>query len=211
MNQQLNMTTSYLARQLRNIIYQYTIYGQSDEDLKYVFTHYVPLPVLEQPSPKLKEVSRSLEVEDYFFVSTLEYCLEETMKAKGGVGLAAPQIGINVRCILAQDETGKNYFLVNPVITKFSDDTCVFKEGCLSVPNVRYDRTRPASITVEHVDVKSGELKTLEAKGLLARVIQHEIDHLDGKLFIDGISRLKLDMLKKKGQKLNKRGYYNVG
>ena len=130
---------------------------------------------------------------------TLVRDMFETMYDAEGVGLAAPQVGISRRIIVVDvHEEGTHPFaLVNPRLVESSRDTDKAEEGCLSIPGVSSVVERPATVTVEGVD-ENGQPVRMSAEGLLARCIQHEIDHLDGVLFIDRISPLKRTMLLKK-------------
>ncbi|MFA6417065.1 MAG: peptide deformylase [Patescibacteria group bacterium] len=148
------------------------------------------LNILINPHPILRK--KSLEIEPKELLSkqmkTLLLDMEETMKKKDGAGLAAPQIGKNIRMIVVSDEN-KTIFLINPKITKKSWARKVEDEGCLSVLNDKGEIiyapiSRHKKINCVYLDEK-GNKKTLAAENLLARVIQHEIDHLDGILFID--------------------------
>ena len=128
------------------------------------------------------------------------------MRAQNGCGLAAPQVGALSRFLVMvnpDDETV--YRMINPRIIKFSDDTCTMEEGCLSVLGgdnlpVFANVTRPASVIVEWTDV-DGTPKTAQMSGLPARIVQHETDHLDGKLFIDYLSPIKREMVMRKVRK----------
>ena len=132
----------------------------------------------------------------------------ETMYDDEGIGLAAPQIGISQRIVVIDipEEGGvqgeNRLILINPVITK-KEGEVPSEEGCLSVPDYRAEITRAEKVTLEAQDV-NGEKKVYEADGLLAICMQHELDHLDGKLFIDYLSRLKRDRLLTKYRKLKK-------
>ena len=123
----------------------------------------------------------------------------ETMYDAEGVGLAAPQVGISRRVIVVDvnEEGTRPFALVNPRLVEAARETEKAEEGCLSIPGVSSVVERPATVTVEGLD-ENGEPLRMEAEGLLARCIQHEIDHLDGILFIDRISPLKRTMLLKK-------------
>jgi peptide deformylase len=123
----------------------------------------------------------------------------ETMYDAEGVGLAAPQVGISRRVIVVDvnEEGTRPFALVNPRLVESARETEKAEEGCLSIPGVSSVVERPATVTVEGLD-ENGEPLRMEAEGLLARCIQHEIDHLDGILFIDRISPLKRTMLLKK-------------
>ncbi|MBQ7660418.1 MAG: peptide deformylase [Alphaproteobacteria bacterium] len=135
----------------------------------------------------------------------------QTMYADRGVGLAAPQVGVLKRVIVIdpfqeEDENGvlkkgKPMFLVNPEIISHSEETIFFCEGCLSVPGQRAEVERFEKVTVRYLDEK-GVQKQIEAEGYVSVVLQHEIDHLDGILYIDHLSRLKRNMLLKKLEKM---------
>ncbi|MEY4706338.1 MAG: hypothetical protein RJB58_61 [Pseudomonadota bacterium] len=133
--------------------------------------------------------------------------MTESMYAAEGIGLAAIQIGVAKRVLvidLDQKEGTRNpRAFINPKITWASEEMAVFEEGCLSVPEIWDDVERPARIKAEYLDT-DGKLQTLEADGLLATCLQHEMDHLDGVLFIDHLSRLKKNMAIKKLTKAKK-------
>ena len=136
--------------------------------------------------------------------------LLETMYYAEGIGLAAPQIGVSRRvCVLdLRDEDNPEagrWVLVNPVVVESSDDEDKAPEGCLSIPEMEEVVTRPARVTVRGFDAE-GEAIEVEADGLLARALQHEIDHLDGVLFIDRLSTFKRRALLKKWKKSRKEG-----
>ncbi|MFA5670176.1 MAG: peptide deformylase [Balneolaceae bacterium] len=165
------------------------------------------LNILKYPDKRLREVAKPIEEDDYFGLSLIFAAMKNTLRIKGGVGLAATQVGIPLRLIVVAIENQPVHCLANPVITEYSEDTCTFTEGCLSVPYASYDKVRPRRVKVEHYDWILRETHTIMADGLLARVIQHEIDHLDGKLFIDELSPLKINMLQRAGKKREKRGH----
>ena len=136
--------------------------------------------------------------------------LLETMYYAEGIGLAAPQIGVSRRvCVLdLRDEDNPEagrWVFVNPVVVESSDDEDKAPEGCLSIPEMEEVVTRPARVTVRGSDAE-GEAIEVEADGLLARALQHEIDHLDGVLFIDRLSTFKRRALLKKWKKSRKEG-----
>ncbi|MFA5388405.1 MAG: peptide deformylase [Candidatus Omnitrophota bacterium] len=143
------------------------------------------------PDPVLKKKAADVErVGDY--ERKIAYDMIETMRYANGVGLAAPQVGISKRMIVVEDTESDNraaLVFINPKITKKKGKT-KFCEGCLSLPSVSSDVTRPEFITVEALNLDGNVLK-LDAGGLLARIIQHETDHLDGIVFIDRIGFLK--------------------
>ena len=132
--------------------------------------------------PVLKEISAPVEKIDKRLRKLLDN-MAETMYASEGVGLAAPQIGELIRVAVVDVDKKNRYDLINPVIT-WREGSVVDNEGCLSCPNLFGDVERAEKIRVEYTN-RFGKKKTLEADGLLARCIQHELDHLDGRLFID--------------------------
>ena len=133
--------------------------------------------------------------------------LFETMYVSNGIGLAAVQIGILKRILVVdvstKDEKNQPIVLINPVIKNLSDDTSVYEEGCLSIPETFIEIERPKICEVEYIDEK-GLKKNLKCDGLLSTCIQHEINHLDGKLIIDHLSKLKKDFIIKKISKIKK-------
>jgi len=150
-------------------------------------------PILTAPDPRLKAVSKDVETVDDG-VRRLIDDMTESMYAADGIGLAAVQIGVPKRVIvmdLAQREGKKEPLAyVNPKILWASEEMMTFQEGCLSVPEIWDDVERPAKIRAEYLD-RHGKKQILEAEGLLATCLQHEMDHLEGVLFIDHLSKLK--------------------
>lgn len=136
-------------------------------------------------------------------VRTLISDMFETMYAEDGVGLAAPQVGIGQRVIVVdpRDEGVEPFALVNPQIQSASDETEKGEEGCLSLPGLKELVDRSTTVVVTGLS-DAGEPVTIEAEGLLARILQHEIDHVDGILFIDRVSPLKRKMLLKRWEKV---------
>lgn len=135
--------------------------------------------------------------------------MTETMIVEGGVGLAAPQVGISKRIAVINLEPENDETLlrmVNPRILSHSQETDTIEEGCLSIPGIRGKVIRPSSIRVEYRDLE-GRQHTLEAAGLLARIIQHEIDHLNGVLFVDHLSLAKKALLKPSLRKLGNKAH----
>ena len=128
----------------------------------------------------------------------------ETMYDAPGVGLAAPQVGIMERMLVLdpaeKDEKPQPYKIINPVITWSSEELGSYNEGCLSIPEQYADIERPVAVKVKYLD-ENGKAHEIDADGFLATVIQHEIDHLDGVLFVDYLSSLRRNMLVKKAQK----------
>jgi peptide deformylase len=150
-------------------------------------------PILTAPDPRLKEISHDVERVDAEIRMLIDDMFDSMYEAKG-IGLAAIQIGVPKRVIvmdLAQTEDDTEpYVFINPKILWTSDDVAVAEEGCLSVPDIWEDVERPTRIKAEHLD-REGRPVTLEAEGLLAICLQHEMDHLQGVLFLDHLSRLK--------------------
>ncbi len=131
----------------------------------------------------------------------------DTMYHEAGVGLAAPQVGLEKRLLVAlrmedpEDNDAEPIVMVNPEILVRSPETWEYEEGCLSIPGIRGDVTRPESVRVRYQDV-SGKTHEIEIDAMFARVVQHEIDHLDGKLFIDYLSMGERTLLKPKLKKI---------
>ena len=163
--------------------------------------------ILTVPNPVLKTVSKPVETVTDETRALMDDMLE-TMYAAPGIGLAAPQIG-ELRRVIVLDidredlKTGP-ILMANPEIIEASDEDATYEEGCLSVPEHYSDVVRPAKVTVRYLD-RDGETKELACDGLLATCVQHEIDHLNGVLFIDHISKLKRDRIIKKFSKAAKR------
>lgn len=160
------------------------------------------LPIITYPSSFLREKSLLIEPGD---PSLKRFVAEmaETMYAAPGVGLAAPQVGVLKRVIVIDIDRNtdyKNYLvLINPVIT-YSEGLVSAEEGCLSIPEMWGDVKRAKAVKVRYLDLSFKE-HDMEAEDLLARVIQHEVDHLEGILFIDRMSKIKRDLLKIKLRK----------
>ncbi len=162
--------------------------------------------IIIEPDPLLRNKSSLLEKVDDEVRKLMDDMLE-TMYSAPGIGLAAVQIGILKRMIvidISKDDKKKNpLFLINPEITFRSNKTSTYEEGCLSLPGHFAEVERPAECHLNFVDY-NGKKKNLKADGLLATCIQHEVDHLNGILFIDHISKLKRDMIIKKLKKSKK-------
>ena len=163
-------------------------------------------PILTAPDPRLQAVSTDVEqVTDD--VRALIADMADSMYAADGIGLAAIQVGVAKRVLvidLDQKEGTRNpRAFINPRITWASDEMAVYEEGCLSVPEIWDDVERPARIKAEYLD-RDGKKQLLEADGMLATCLQHEMDHLNGVLFIDHLSRLKRSMAIKKLTKAKK-------
>lgn len=141
------------------------------------------LPLVFHPDPRLRQRSTEISAEEITALKDLVADMELTMEADKGIGLAAPQIGKNIRLIIVSTKSGAQA-MVNPELTKKSLRQEWGEEGCLSIPHVFGDVKRYRGVECTFLDL-DGQQQTCKASGLLARVIQHEIDHLDGILFID--------------------------
>ena len=162
--------------------------------------------ILTEPNKTLREVSQTVEKVTKEEQILMDDMLE-TMYHANGIGLAAIQIGIPKRIIVMdlqkKDQEKNPMYFVNPVIKNKNNELSTYEEGCLSVPNQFAEVERPAACEVEYLDYY-GEKKILKANGLLATCIQHEMDHLEGILFIDYLSKLKKSMIIKKLSKHKK-------
>lgn len=163
-------------------------------------------PIVLAPDPVLKAKAQPVvQVDDK--VRALMQDMLDSMYASQGVGLAANQIGVLDRVLVMdvapKDEPPQPVRMANPEIIARSDETAVNQEGCLSIPDHYADVERPARVTVRYLD-ENNEQKTIDAEGWLAVCVQHEIDHLDGVLFVDHLSALKRNMILRKMQKLKR-------
>jgi len=162
--------------------------------------------ILTEPNKTLRQVSQTVEKVTKEEKILMDDMLE-TMYHANGIGLAAIQIGIPKRIIVMdlhkKDQEKNPMYFVNPVIKNKNNELSTYEEGCLSVPNQFAEVERPAACEVEYLDYY-GEKKILKANGLLATCIQHEMDHLEGILFIDYLSKLKKSMIIKKLSKQKK-------
>ena len=163
-------------------------------------------PIITVPNDILKKISDPIEkvgesekklVNDLF----------ETMYNSNGIGLAAVQVGILRRILVidvsTKEEKKNPLCFINPIIKKISDETSVYEEGCLSIPDTFIEIERPKICEVEYIDLH-GKLKNIKCDGLLSTCLQHEINHLDGKLIIDNLTKLKRDIIIKKISKNKK-------
>ncbi len=163
-------------------------------------------PIITVPNEALKKISDPIEnVGDS--EKKLVNDLFETMYNSKGIGLAAVQVGILKRILVidvsTKEENQNPLCFINPVIKKFSDETSVYEEGCLSIPDTFIEIERPKICEVEYIDL-DGKLKNIRCDGLLSTCLQHEINHLDGKLIIDYLTKLKRDIIIKKISKNKK-------
>ena len=165
-------------------------------------------PILTAPDPRLKIVSTPVEKVDGE-TRKLAEDMADSMYAAEGIGLAAVQIGVPKRIIvmdLDQKDGKKDWrVFINPKILWASDEMAIYEEGCLSVPEIYDDVERPARIKAEYLDL-DGKRVEIEADGMLATCLQHEMDHLEGVLFIDHLSRLKREMILRKIAKMRRDG-----
>jgi peptide deformylase len=162
------------------------------------------LPIITLPDPLLRQSSAPVErVDDG--VRKLAADMLETMYDAPGIGLAAVQVAVPRRLIVldtadTETEGKKPIVMVNPEILTLGGESDSYEEGCLSLPDVRIDIERPTKARVRYVDL-DGAMREIEAEGLLARAIQHEVDHLNGKLIIDFLSRLRRDIIVRRFRK----------
>ncbi|MGL4239654.1 MAG: peptide deformylase [Beijerinckiaceae bacterium] len=161
----------------------------------------IPDPQLRLTSAPVAKITKEIEA--------LADDMLETMYDAPGIGLAAIQIGVPQRIVTIdlakKDEPNDPIVFVNPEILAASEETSTYEEGCLSIPEYYEEVTRPAAVRIRWMDLK-GKTQEMDADGLMATCIQHEIDHLNGKLFIDYLSKLKRDRVMTKFKKLAKRG-----
>ncbi len=166
------------------------------------------LELVKAPDPRLKLVSQPVPEVDRALKRFMDDMFD-TMKDASGIGLAAIQVGVPKRvAVIDLDPSGpdsKPIYLVNPKILAESEEKILHNEGCLSVPDFWEDVSRASRLTVEYTDEK-GRQQTLEADGLLAIALQHEIDHINGLLFIDHLSKLKRSIALRKSAKLKRKG-----
>jgi peptide deformylase len=154
------------------------------------------LNILRYPDPRLHRVADPVrEVDDR--IRQLVRDMAETMYAAPGIGLAATQVDVHLRVIVIDVSEAREHLrvFINPEIVARSDDSKVYEEGCLSVPGIYDEVERPDRVTVRALD-ENGQSFTLEADGLLAVCVQHEIDHLNGRVFVQYLSRLKQSRIK---------------
>lgn len=166
------------------------------------------LPIIEAPDPRLKTVSTPVDTFDESLQALIEDMFE-TMYDAPGIGLAAIQVGVPKRLVVMDlqeknEETGATIreprVFINPEILESSVETSIYNEGCLSVPDQYADVERPALVRARWLD-REGKVHEQELDDMLATCLQHEMDHLEGILFIDHLSKLKRDMVLKKLQK----------
>ena len=164
------------------------------------------MQIIVAPDSRLNQISKKVEIIDDSIKATLDQMLE-CMYQNNGIGLAAPQVGILKRLVVIDCSDNKDMKkplkLINPEITELSKNISEFEEGCLSLPSQYAKVLRPSEITLKYRNIE-GLICEGEFSGLEATCIQHEIDHLDGKLFVDHISKVKKNIIIKKLKKLKK-------
>ena len=162
--------------------------------------------IITVPDETLKKISEPIEKVGVNEKKLIDDLFETMYKSKG-IGLAAVQVGILKRVLVidvsTKDEKKKPLSFINPVIKNVSNETSVYEEGCLSIPDTFIEIERPKICEVEYIDMQ-GKKKYLKCDGLLSTCLQHEINHLDGKLIIDHLSKLKRDIIIKKISKVKK-------
>jgi len=163
--------------------------------------------ILIHPDPRLKSVAAAVTDVDGALVSLADDMLE-TMYAAPGIGLAAPQVGVLTRalvmdCVKEEGAEPRPMVMFNPEVIAASDERNIYEEGCLSIPDQYADVERPAEVTVRWIG-RDGEEHQDDFAGLWATCVQHEIDHLDGRLFIDYLKPLKRQMITRRMQKLKR-------
>ncbi len=162
--------------------------------------------IITVPDETLKKISEPIEKVGKNEIKLIKD-LFQTMYQSNGIGLAAVQVGILKRILVvdvsSKDEKKKPLSFINPTIKKISNETSIYEEGCLSIPDTFIEIERPKICEVEYIDI-DGKMKNLKCDGLLSTCLQHEINHLDGKLIIDHLSKLKRDLIIKKISKLKK-------
>ena len=162
------------------------------------------LPILEFPDPRLRKIATPVSTVDDAIKQLIDDMFE-TMYDAPGIGLAATQVNVHQQIVVMDisEEGNQPLVLINPQVTVLAEETLPYDEGCLSVPGFYETVDRPANIRVEALD-RNGEAFILEPDGLLATCIQHELDHLVGKLFVDYVSPMKRSRIRKKLEKAHR-------
>ena len=200
--------TAHWSLQFTTYDLLFTVYSELFTFTLY-FKHMV-FPIVVYGDPILRK--KAVDVEKGTDLKQLISDMYETMYAANGIGLAAPQIGKGIRLFIVdgtsltdeeEDMTGFKKVFLNPVILETSGDPWPFEEDCLSIPNIREKVLRPETVVIKYFD-QDWKLKEEEYDGVKARIIQHEYDHIEGKLFIDYLSPLKKKMMKGKLNDISK-------
>ncbi len=165
------------------------------------------LEILHYPNPKLRNIAQDVLVFDKKIEQLVSNMLE-TMYHTNGIGLAAIQVGVALRIAVIDisDKRNEAQIFINPILTFLSKEQNVYEEGCLSVPNIQEKVTRPRCVNIRAQNLQ-GDVFNIEADGLLATCMQHEIDHLNGKVFIDRISNIRKNIIDRKIKKNIKNNY----
>lgn len=170
------------------------------------------LPIYLYGSEKLRNENAEADLQDKESLTKLIADMKETLKVADGCGLAAPQVGVNLKVVIVDgsDLTDTYDYLkdfrrvmINPVVLEESEETCDFSEGCLSVPGIYAEVTRPSRIKVEYYD-ENFQKVVEEFDRFGCRMVQHELSHLDGNLFIDNVSPIRRKMIARKLQAISK-------
>ena len=178
-----------------------------DRTFKILYSKIMPIiDIICYPDPALTKKCSPIEnIDDE--VIDLANSMVETMYSASGIGLAAPQVGVSKNLLIidigAQIENGSAIILINPYVTAVDDSEVLEEEGCLSIPGLYANVVRKEAVEVKGMDINEKEV-SLELKGLLARALQHEMDHFNGVLFWDHLGKVKRNMLKQKFKKLQK-------
>jgi peptide deformylase len=170
------------------------------------------LPIYLYGSEVLRNENVDVDLNDKEYIAKLLADMKETLAAADGCGLAAPQVGVNKNLVivdgrdLSDSYEGLHDFvrvMINPVVVEESEKTCEFSEGCLSVPGIYAEVTRPSNIKVEYFN-EDLEKVVEEFSGFACRMVQHELSHLDGNLFVDNVSPIRRKMIMRKLQAISK-------
>lgn len=170
------------------------------------------LPIYLYGSEKLRNENTEADLQNKEGLTRLIADMEETLKVADGCGLAAPQVGVNLRVVIVDgSDLTETYdylkdfrrVMINPVVLEESEETCEFSEGCLSVPGIYAEVTRPSKIKVEYYD-ENFEKVVEEFDRFACRMVQHELSHLDGNLFVDNVSPIRRKMIARKLQAISK-------
>ncbi|MBR1956878.1 MAG: peptide deformylase [Bacteroidales bacterium] len=170
------------------------------------------LPIYLYGSEKLRNENAEADLQDREGLTKLIADMDETLKAADGCGLAAPQVGVNLNVVIVDGrELTETYdylhdfyrVMINPVVLEESEDTCEYSEGCLSVPGIYAEVTRPSKIKVEYYNEKF-EKVVEEFDRFACRMVQHELSHLEGNLFVDNVSLIRRKMIARKLQAISK-------
>lgn len=170
------------------------------------------LPIYLYGSDKLRNENAEADLQDKEGLTRLVADMKETLKVADGCGLAAPQVGVNLRVVIVDgSDLTETYdylkdfrrVMINPVVLEESEETCEYSEGCLSVPGIYAEVTRPSKIKVEYYD-ENFEKVVEEFDRFACRMVQHELSHLDGNLFVDNVSPIRRKMIARKLQAISK-------